>query len=153
MKRLGIIKTKYLFKTIENLFFVDILIYNTIKDKFSSKNKSKNSKSKNNKKTKKSNKRYPVIHSRHALFFNSLIMISYVITSGMVIGVTLLGKITLVIYRFIKAKVKNFNNTICKEDTVNTSSQNVDIDYSNVIDLQAILESKKLEQSNKALPQ
>lgn len=152
MKRLGIIKTKYLFKTIENLFFVDILIYNAIKEKFSSKNKSKN-KSKNNKKAKKSNKRYPVIHSRHALFFNSLIMISYIITSGMVIGVTLLGKLTLVIYRFIKAKVKNFNNTICKENTVNTLSQNVDMDYSNVIDLQAILESKKLEQSNKALPQ
>lgn len=148
MKRLGTIKSKYLFKTIENLFFVDILIYNAIKNKFSSKNKSKN-----NKKSKRSNKRYPVIHSRHALFFNSIIMIFYVITSGMVIGLTLLGKLALMIYRFVKAKVKNFNNTICTEDTVNTSSKNVDIDYSNVVDLQPILESKKSEQSNKALPQ
>ena len=153
MKRLGTINSKYLFKTIENLFFVDITIYNAIKNRINSKNKSKNGKSKNNQKSKKTNKRYPVIRSRHALLFNSIIMVSYVITSGMVIVLTLLGKLTLMIYRFIKRKVKDFNNTICKENTVNTSNQDVNIDDLNVIDLQPILEAKKSEKSKKALPQ
>ena len=44
MKRLGTINSKYLFKTIENLFFVDITIYNAIKNRINSKNKSKNGK-------------------------------------------------------------------------------------------------------------
>ena len=153
MKRLGTINSKYLFKTIENLFFVDITIYNAIKNRINSKNKSKNGKSKSNQKSKKTNKRYPVIRSRHALLFNSIIMVSYVITSGMVIVLTLLGKLTLMIYRFIKRKVKDFNNTISKENTVNTSNQDVNIDDLNVIDLQPILEAKKSEKSKKALPQ
>ena len=153
MKRLGTINSKYLFKTIENLFFVDITIYNAIKNRINSKNKSKNGKSKSNQKSKKTNKRYPVIRSRHALLFNSIIMVSYVITSGMVIVLTLLGKLTLMIYRFIKRKVKDFNKTICKENTVNTSNQDVNIDDLNVIDLQPILEAKKSEKSKKALPQ
>ena len=142
MKRLGTINSKYLFKTIENLFFVDITFYNAIKNRINSKNKSK-----------KTNKRYPVIRSRHALLFNSIIMVSYVITSGMVIVLTLLGKLTLMIYRFIKRKVKDFNNTICKENTVNTSNQDVNIVDLYVIDLQPFLEAKKSEKSKKALPQ
>ena len=92
MKRLGTINSKYLFKTIENLFFVDITIYNAIKNRINSKNKSKNGKSKSNQKSKKTNKRYPVIRSRHALLFNSIIMVSYVITSGMVIVYVVIEK-------------------------------------------------------------
>lgn len=154
MKSLGIIKSEYLFKTIENLFFVEITLYKIIKDKMDKKNKSKNSKSKkekSNQRSKTRKKRYPVIRSRHALLFNSLIMISYVLTSGIVMGLTFLGKLTLVIYKFVKKKVKGSKQTICTDDTV-SSLDDLIVDYSKVVDFQKVLEAKKLEQSKKALP-
>lgn len=156
MKRLGIINTEYLFKSIESMFFIEISIYKAIKKRLDTKNGSikndKPTKTKNTKGKKAKNKRkYPVIYSRHALLFNSIIMVLFVISSTIEMVLTLLGKMTLSVCKFILLLVKNDKETIC-EDTV-SSNLDVVVDDSNVINFQEALNRRVSKETKKALPQ
>lgn len=156
MKRLGIINTEYLFKSIESMFFIEIAIYKAIKKRLDTKNGSiKNDKPKktNNKKGKKAKnkKKYPVIYSKHAFLFNSIIMVLFVVSSVIEMALTLLWTMALSVCRFILLLVKNDKETIC-EDTVSSNLDDL-IDRSNVIDLQEALNKRASNESKKALPQ
>lgn len=152
IKKLGIIKTEYLFKAFEYMFFIEIAIFNAITNKINNKADKYEKENNKNKRNTRRRKKPRVIYSKYAFLFNTLIMIFYISNLVFCKVLTLFGKMLWSVCRFILLLVKSNKEEICKEDTV-SPKLGVDTNTTNIIDFQEAISRKASKGSKKALPQ